>query len=76
MSDQPSQPNPGLSQDVVRKYDEELVNPPASNETSPISAADLKAGLPLLRIGGNGPASDREPEIGAEPGATVTGSDT
>ena len=46
MSDQPSQsqsasPLPG---DVSRKYEEELVNPPPENETSPVTASELKAG--------------------------------
>ena len=41
----PSSSNPpGLNPDVVAKYDEELINPPAASESAPVSAADLKAG--------------------------------
>src|SRR5882757_2439161 len=43
MSDQP-QPNSGVPSDVAQKYDEELANPPASTETGPVTAAELKAG--------------------------------
>ena len=42
MSDQ-SQSTPS-SEDVLRKHDEELVNPPASIETAHISSAELRAG--------------------------------
>ena len=42
MSDQPqSTPSP---EDVLRKHDEELVNPPPASESEPISADELKAG--------------------------------
>ena len=42
MSDQ-SQPTPS-PEDVLRKHDEDLVNPPALIDSEPISATDLKAG--------------------------------
>jgi ribonuclease G len=46
MSDQPSQSssNPGSTQDVASKYEEELVNPPVAAESAPITASELKAG--------------------------------
>src|SRR4051812_8107196 len=45
MSDQQqSRPQSGVPQDVASKYDEELVNPPAPNESAPVSTAELKAG--------------------------------
>src|SRR3954452_3240330 len=45
MSDQQqSRAQSDVPQDVASKYDEELVNPPAPNESAPINAADLKAG--------------------------------
>ena len=45
MSDpQQSRPQSGIPQDVAQKYDEELVNPPARTESSPVSSAELKAG--------------------------------
>ena len=41
---EPSQPNPGIPQDVAQKYDEELVNPPPVTQAQQVSAAELKAG--------------------------------
>jgi len=43
MSDQ-SQPTSSSSEDVLRKHDEDLVNPPAISETAHISSSELKAG--------------------------------
>ncbi|MBI5769155.1 MAG: Rne/Rng family ribonuclease [Verrucomicrobia bacterium] len=44
MSDQ-SQSTPSSSpEEVLRKHDEDLVNPPAAPETAPIDTAELKAG--------------------------------
>ena len=43
MSDQ-SQPASSSPEDVLRKHDEELVNPPAVPETAPVNTAELKAG--------------------------------
>src|SRR5512147_2034329 len=43
MSDQ-SQPTPSSPEEVLRKHDEELVNPPAIPESAPVDTAELKAG--------------------------------
>src|SRR5882672_10363990 len=43
MSDH-SQPRSEVTPDLAQKYDEELAQPPASTESGPVSAADLKAG--------------------------------
>ena len=41
---EPSQPNPGVAQDVSQKYDSELSSPPIQREVPTVSAAELRAG--------------------------------